>query len=181
MSSFVYDGTTNSGSLQFPKLDGTVIPIGGNPTQFVDAVDWNAANQALVDIRTAIVSGSYFGFGNRYAAANNVPPGPGFSNTTNNDYLYLRTDGTLIQHKKDGTEVVLAAAAANVLFQQYTEISLPTGSISGFPFGSSGSAIVYVKNNQQLVGQTPAVNRSQLVVRWSIDGSETVIAESPAL
>jgi hypothetical protein len=51
----------------------------------------------------------------------------------------------------------------------------------GFPFGSSGGAIVYLKNNGQPTGQSPAVNRSQLVIRWSIDGTETIIAESPAI
>jgi hypothetical protein len=185
MSNWVYDGTTNSGSLNFPKTDGTPIPVGGDPTKFVDAVDYNVISQALTDTRFAITSGNFFGFGSRQVSGA-LPPGA----LVTNDFLFLRQDGALIQHKGSYLgatpgDFVIAAAAANVLYQQYSEIVLPTGSnpatTPGFPFGSPGGAIVYLRNNGQAVGQTPAVNRSQLVVRWSIDGTETVIAESPAI
>lgn len=184
-SNWVYDGATVSGTLNFPKTDGAVIPIGGDPTKFVDAVEYNVVSQALTDTRFAIISGSYFGFGTRLASGS-LPSG----SKASDDFLYLRVDGALIQHK--GTfggatpaDFVIAAAAANVLYQQYAEISLPTGSnpstVPGFPFGSPGGAIVYLKNNGAAVGQNPAVNRSQLIVRWSLDGTETILAESPAI
>jgi hypothetical protein len=185
MSNWVYDGTTNSGSLNFPKTDGTNIPVGGDPTKFVDATEYNVVGQALTDTRYAITSGNFFGFGSRLASGS-LPAGI----DTTRDFLYLRNDGALIQHK--GTfggatagDFVIAAAAANVLYQQYSEITLPTGSIPstvpGFGFGSPGGAILYLKNNGRPTGQSPAVNRSQLVIRWSIDGTETIIAESPAI
>lgn len=185
MSNWVYDGITNSGTLNFPKTDGTPIPVAGDPTKFVDAVEYNVVGQALTDTRFAIISGNFFGFGSRLPSGS-LPAGAKITD----DFLFLRQDGALIQHK--GTfggatpgDFVVAAAAANVLYQQYSEIVLPTGSnpntVPGFAFGSPGGAIVYLKNNGQPVGQTPAVNRSQLVVRWSIDGSETILAESPAI
>jgi hypothetical protein len=159
--------------------------VGGDPTKFVDAVDYNVVSQALTDIRFAITSGNFFGFGTRLPSGS-LPTGADITK----DFIFLRQDGAIIQHK--GTfggatpgDFVIAAAAANVLYQQYSEIVLPTGSnpstTPGFPFGSSGGAIVYLKNNGQPTGQSPAVNRSQLVIRWSIDGTETIIAESPAI
>jgi hypothetical protein len=185
MSNWVYDGTTNSGSLNMPKTDGAVIPVGGDPTKFVAGVEYNVVGQALTDVRFAIISGSFFGFGSRLPSGS-LPAGA----KVTDDFLFLRQDGALIQHK--GTfggatagDFVIAAAAANVLYQQYSEIVLPTGSnpstVPGFGFGSPGGAIVYLKNNGQATGQNPAVNRSQLVIRWSIDGSETILAESPAI
>ena len=190
MSNWVYDGTTNSGTLNFPKTDGVTIPIGGDPTKFVDAVEYNVVGQALTDARFAIVSGNFFGFGQRFASGS-YPVLTGIGNVglagnPNLDFIFIRSDGALVQHRAAGLanpgDFVLNAAAANVLYQQYAEIFLATGSLAGtFPIGSSGSAIVYLKNNQLPAGQTPAQNRSQLVVRWSVDGAETIIAESPAL
>ncbi len=191
MSNWVYDGTTNSGTLNFPKADGFTIPLGANPVQFVDALtDWNVVGQALTDLRFAVASGNFIGFGARFASGSypvtaNVGQ-VGNPGNPNLDFLFVRSDGALVQHRAAGLanpgDFVLNAAAANVLYQQYAEITLPTGSIGGtFPFGSAGSAIVYLKNNGLGLGASPALNRSQLVIRWSVDWTETVIAESPAL
>lgn len=52
MPNFVVDNL----DLPFPKSDITPIPVGADPTQYVDASDWNRVCQAEVDIRTFIQS-----------------------------------------------------------------------------------------------------------------------------
>lgn len=54
MLNFVEDNL----SLPFPKTDITPIPSGADPTQYVDASDWNRVCQAEVDIRTFLQTAS---------------------------------------------------------------------------------------------------------------------------
>lgn len=54
MPNFVEDNL----SLPFPKTDITPIPSGADPTQYVDASDWNRVCQAEVDIRTFLQTAS---------------------------------------------------------------------------------------------------------------------------
>jgi hypothetical protein len=175
MADFILDFTTDSGSLSFPKIDGVAPPPGANPDAFVSSSNWNAINQAVVDIRQNIISGSIFGFGARYSNPSAVPTIPGHEKLTT-DYLYVRTDGALVQHKRDGTEFVLAAAAANAQYTQFAEIdTLPTP--LALPALTQGSAIIYLRSNGE---STPGLRRTQFVVRWGTDNSDTVIAEGPA-
>lgn len=59
MPNFVYDNT----NLIFPKLDLTPLPPAANPAQYLVAADWNVLNQAVIDIRGAILTGKFHGFG----------------------------------------------------------------------------------------------------------------------
>jgi hypothetical protein len=166
MPNFVYDSTGSYGVLAYPKIDDHVTP--GDNNKKVSANDWNAVNADLDDVRLALTSGSYFGF-------IRFPSYPSFAGA-NADYLWLRTDGTLMQHKRDGSDFQLSAVAANVTYTQYSEIASPAPPTSNPP-----SAILYLKNNGEVAGQSPLKRRTQLVVRW-YHGAEfdTVIAESPA-
>jgi hypothetical protein len=177
MVDFILNLKTDSGSLSYPKVDQNVLPAGADPTHFVSGSEWNTVCQALVDTRKNILSGSVFGFGARYASPGDVglPVIPTF-NKINGDYLYVRSDGALVQHKRDNSEFVLAAAAANVQYSQYAELDTLPSPVS-LPALTQGSAILYLKSNGS---STPGQRRSQLVIRWGTDNSDTVIAEGPA-
>lgn len=172
MASFVYDNQTDLGLLQYPKTDQTPIPPGASTGSFVTANDWNIAMTALKDVRDAITSGSYFGFGAR-TASGSIPTTRGGGNQ---DFLWIRSDGVLMQRKATvgatapadfAIQTVANAAVATTLTEQNsTDISNAT----------SGSLILYARSN----GLSQPNRRTQIVVRWWNDQSETVLAEGPS-
>jgi hypothetical protein len=176
MSDYILNDTTDSGSLDFPKSDAIVLPPSVDPTQVVISTSWNALNQATRDIRKNILSGSVFGFGTRYANAAAVPAIPGMSPTTS-DYLYVKSDGTLVQHKRDNTEFSIApATVTSQIYYQLEENDTRVPAVT-LPTLVQGDVLVYARSNgSSIAGQ----RRSQLVVRWGTDNSDTVIAEGPA-
>jgi hypothetical protein len=176
MPDFIIDWTTESGSLSFPKIDAVSPPVGSNPDNFVASENWNALNQAVTDLRHGILSGSLFGFGTRFASPGDtgLPTIPGFDKVAG-DYVYVNTDGALVQHKKDNSEFVLAAAAANTRYVQLAELDTLAIPII-LPALQQGSAIFYLRSNGQTI---PGMRRTQLVARWGTNNSDTVIAEGP--
>lgn len=189
MADFIVNATTDSGSVNLPKFDQIQLPPGTDISHVVSGSEWNSVCQAILDTRRNMLSGSFFGFGQRFAGAASITPpaadsegrGPGGAGAgtvaaiNSLDFLYVRTDGSLIQHKKDGSEFVLAAAAANVQYTQYAELdTLPTPVI--LPALTQGSAILYLRSNGST---TPGSRRSQLVIRWGTNNTDTVIAEGP--
>lgn len=174
MADFIINGITGSGSLNFPKSDALILPAGTDPTQIISGSEWNSVCQAVVDIRKNVVSGSLFGFGVRAASAAGVPV-PSGVNLNSLDFLYVRTDGALIQHRADGTEYVLGAVPSNVQYIRATEVdTIPTPTV--LPTLNQGSGIIYFRSNGS---RSPGSRRTQLVVRWGTDNSDTVVAEGP--
>lgn len=57
MPDFVYDNT----SLNYPKSDLTALPGGADATKYIQASDWNAESQAIVDLRSALKAGKWHG------------------------------------------------------------------------------------------------------------------------
>lgn len=175
MADFITNATTDSGTINFPKFDQIQLPPGTNAVNIVSGSEWNSVCQALFDIRTGIISGSFFGFGKRFASIGAISQPPGIGNLATVDLLYVNADGALVQHKRDGSEFIIAAAAANVQYSQYAELdTLPTPVI--LPALTQGSGIIYFRSNGST---TPGQRRTQLVVRWGTDNSDTVIAEGP--
>lgn len=174
MADFIQNASTNSGSINFPKVDQITLPAGTDITHVVSGSEWNSVCQALFDIRTSMLSGSLGGFGQRFANAASISSPQGV-NLNTLDFLYIRTDGSLVQHKKDGTEFVLAAAAANVQYSQYAELDT-AATPTTLPALTQGSAILYVRSNGS---KTAGSRRTQIVVRWGTDNTDTVIAEGP--
>src|SRR5258708_18964472 len=148
MSDFILNNISNSGTLNFPKTDALIVPANANLATVVSGSEWNAVCQSLVDVRKNILSGSVFGFGSRFANSGTVPAIPGFSAFTS-DYLYVRTDGALIQHKLDGSEfVIISSVLSGTQFTQYSEIdTLPSPVV--LPPITQGSAILYFRSNGQ--------------------------------
>lgn len=175
MADFILNATTDSGSINFPKFDQIQLPAGTDLTHVVSGSEWNSVCQALFDTRKNMLSGTLHGFGLRFASAASISQPPGIGAIASLDFVYVRTDGALIQHKRDGSEFVLAAAAANVQYTQYAELdTLPTPVI--LPALTQGSAIIYLRSNGS---STPGSRRTQLCIRWGTDNSDTVIAEGP--
>lgn len=172
MSSFVYDNTTDLGLLPYPKADQTTIPAGAQTGSYVSSNDWNVVNTALRDVRDAITSGTYFGFGAR-TSSGSIPSTRGGSNQ---DFLWVRSDGVLMQRKA----VTNGAAPADFAIQTVANASVATilseQDSANLASASSGSLILYCRSN----GLSQPNRRTQLVVRWWNDQSETVIAEGPA-
>lgn len=187
MANFVADFTTDSGSLDFPKSDQAAVPPGTDPNKYVDSADWNSVNQAVVDLRKNILSGSVFGFGGRYTGAGaGGNPVPTMSNNSFNpftgDYLYVADTGhldapagALIQHRRDGTEYVLSSVTPSTLIITLAESDDNDIPIS-IPVLTQGKAVIFLASNgSTVVGE----RRTQLIVRWGTDNSDTIIAEGP--
>lgn len=96
MSNFVYDNT----SLAYPKTDLNPLPAGANETQWVQAIDWNTLNQAVVDIRGVLRSGKWYGL--EAQASDPAPAG-----VTN--YLWLNSSGVVtVKHGSNTIQLVPA-------------------------------------------------------------------------
>lgn len=183
MANFVADFTTDSGSLDFPKSDQAAVPPGTDPNKYVDSADWNSVNQAVVDIRNSLISGSIIGFGARYSSAGGIPTmvNSPFHRFTN-DYLYVADTGhldapagALIQHRRDGTEYVLSSVTPSTLIITLAESDDNDIPIS-IPVLTQGKAVIFLASNgSTVVGE----RRTQLIVRWGTDNSDTIIAEGP--
>lgn len=57
MTDFVYDNT----NLNFPKSDLQSLPPAADPTKYMMSGDWNVANQAIIDLRNAVLNGKWHG------------------------------------------------------------------------------------------------------------------------
>lgn len=95
MPNFVYDALT----LPYPKTDLVPVPGGADPTKYVNGSDWNRAMQALLDLRTAVIGGDYFGFVPQAAA-----PGGAV------DHVYLDTMGRVVFRSSAGVDFVVPTA-----------------------------------------------------------------------
>jgi len=85
MPHFVYEDT----ALFYPKTDLSPIPAGGDTTQYVQALDWNTLNQAVVDIKGVLRGAVQLGF-----TPQSTDPAP----TGIDDYLWLDTSDDLFMH-----------------------------------------------------------------------------------
>lgn len=175
MADFIINATTNSGTINFPKFDQIQLPEATDVTRVVSGSEWNSVCQALFDLRAGILTGSFIGFGSRFSSGGAVTQPSLIGSVNALDFLYVKTDGSLIQHKKDGTEFVLAAAAANAQYTQYAELDTLSTPIL-LPALTQGSAIFYIRSNGSV---TEGQRRTQFVLRWGTDNSDTVIAEGP--
>lgn len=98
MPDFVYDNGTLAGN----KVDLTDPPEGANPQNYCISSEWNALCQAVIDVRTAVLSGKYHGLAlqdNGY-----VPPGTAYR-------IWARQNGKLLAKNGASPEVELLTAA----------------------------------------------------------------------
>jgi hypothetical protein len=68
----------NNSPLSYPKTDPAPLPANRNPINHLTASEWNAACQAIVDLRSSIISASYHGF---VSSSINPHPQAGLSGT----------------------------------------------------------------------------------------------------
>lgn len=175
MSSFVYDGQNTLGMPPWPKQDQASIPLGAFTGSFVVAADWNILNASLVDIRTAITSGSYFGFGSR-TTSGSLPSTVGGNNQ---DFLWMRNDGVLMLRKANvgavgPTDFPVQLASSTSLANVTTLTEIDPNTLAGLI--PSASLAIYARSN----GLNQPNRRTQIVVRWWNDSTDTVIAEGNA-
>lgn len=82
MSNYIYDNT----ALFFPKTNLAPVPGGGDPTKYVQDIDWNTLNQAVTDIKGVLRGAAWYGLDDQVADPS--PSGIG-------SYLWLSSTGAL--------------------------------------------------------------------------------------
>lgn len=100
MPHFVYDDT----ALLFPKTNLNPLPAGGDPTQYVQSVDWNTLSQATEDIKTQLRGAQWYGVEKQ--AVDPAPAGI-------TDYLWSNVGGDLFYHT-GGVDISLSAGGGTV-------------------------------------------------------------------
>jgi hypothetical protein len=102
MSNFVLDQT----ALAFPKTNARPLLVPYD--QGVIAADWNQLCQAALDLRGAIVAGTFFGLAEQATA----PSTPAIASST---FLWMRSDGKLMLRRGGADSVVNAGAGVTSL------------------------------------------------------------------
>lgn len=105
MAEFVYAG----GTLAYPKSDLNPIPGGADGTKYVVAADWNEVCQALVDVRTAIKGGQYFGLEEQGA----TPASPAAGKV----HIFTQTNGLATPNTRTQLCMLLPNGTVDVIFE----------------------------------------------------------------
>ena len=109
MPDFVYDNTNLPGGTANPKSDKYPLGVGENPTKYVVATDWNTVCDATVNLRAAILSGSYHGL----AAQGATPDAPAAGTAL----LFTRTNGLATPNTRLQLCVVWSDGSVAVLLE----------------------------------------------------------------
>ena len=140
MAHFVLTGGTNSGTVNFPKVDAHTIPPGIDPAKIISGSEWNSLCQAATDLRQWTLSGSVFGFGNRYANPGSVPTIPGHDKFTS-DYFYIDNNAEMTFHKRENTEYKLITT--NFLNRTgINQVFVPSGTLHVYSDGSDPRMLI---------------------------------------
>ena len=154
MPHFVYDDT----ALLFPKTNLNPLPPGGDPTQYVQSVDWNTLSQATEDIKTQLRGAQWYGVEKQA-----VDPSP----ASIADYLWADTGGSLYFHTGGG-DILLTPVTATVTGA--ANIGSGVGSIGIFKQLSAGDL--------ELKGIRPASNKLSVVDAVGTDDVDLDVVEA---
>lgn len=119
-------GFIEAGSVPNGKSFINPIPATANVSKYLQASEWNSVMGYLLDIRTAIINGNYFGF----AEAASAPTLPDDGSTS---YLWAKDDGNLV-YRRDSANSFIGAAGVT------TKGDLIVFNGTGFEVLAAGSA-----------------------------------------
>lgn len=158
MPHFVYDNT----NLDFPKNDLNALPVGADAAQYVVASNWNTLCQAVVDVKSQLRGGKFFGL----EAQASDPNPSGITNylwLSNTNILTLEAGVTTIQFVP-ASRLITAGAGLTGTGSLAANITLALETLSPSPVGTFSNATVTVDEHGRVTSASAgAIGYSSVV------------------